>query len=231
MLQKPNSFRLKFTSGSVASVALHVFVLAFIAIDLPELRAEPDEPEAIQVELVQPAQASEPEPPAPPEPVAEPVPPEPPQTEPEQPVEAPPPAVLRPVTKFAEEDAGAKEPPEDAPDTEVAEDQTPEEVTDDETAEVQSPPEPEVAETSAADPTLPEPEVAETPAAEPEQLFAAIVRPATPVSRPAAEARSQSRNERSVATTAKRDLTRARRGGLLCHPELGRRLKIARAPQ
>ncbi|MEM6586735.1 MAG: DUF930 domain-containing protein [Pseudomonadota bacterium] len=222
MPQKPNSFPLKFTSGSVASVALHVFVLAFIAIDLPVLRAEPDEPEAIQVELVQPAQASEPEPPAPPEPVAEPVLPELPQAEPEKPVEARPPAILRPVTKFAEEDAGAKEPPERNPDTEVAEEETSEDLAEEETVEEQSPPEPEVTETSAA---------------EPEQQFAAILRPATPVSRPARPARpaatprSRSRNTAPVATTAKRGLTRAERGGSLCHSKLGRQLQIARAPR
>ena len=54
MLQTQNRFTLNFPLGTLASVCIHVIVLALLIFGLPQSRLEPKEPEAIQVELVPP---------------------------------------------------------------------------------------------------------------------------------------------------------------------------------
>ena len=101
--------------GVLASVAAHVLVIALLIFGLPLPQFEPQQPEAIAVELVPPPEPQEEEQPpeeqAPEEePAEEPEPETPPQeAAAEQQSSAPPIEVLRPVFQFGEQDTGPRE--------------------------------------------------------------------------------------------------------------------------
>ena len=116
----------KVSWGVPASVAAHVLVIALLIFGLPLPQVEPEQPEAIAIELVPPPEPAPQEEEQPPEEAAEEQPPEeeapeeqpaeaaeaeaPPQeaaAEPQQ--SAPPIQVLRPVFQFGEQDAGPRE--------------------------------------------------------------------------------------------------------------------------
>ena len=138
----------KVSWGVPASVAAHVLVIALLIFGLPLPQVEPEQPEAIAIELVPPPEPAPQEEEQPPEEAAEEQPPEeeapeeqpaeaaeaeaPPQeaaAEPQQ--SAPPIQVLRPVFQFGEQDAGPREAtdgsaPEEAETEEPAPDPAPE---------------------------------------------------------------------------------------------------------
>ncbi|WP_198008692.1 DUF930 domain-containing protein [Ahrensia sp. R2A130] len=223
----PNRFALKVTSGSVISAIIHGLVLIVLTVDPSNSRPEPQEPEAIQVELVPPVKKIDPKPSEKPKPVVEQVP----ESKKTKLVEKPkvkPPERLRPVYKFGEEDAGTEEPVKN-----------------------ETPIEEKIAkalpsEAAATRDTEPEPAASKPPVSEAEPVQAAILRPATPVSRPVRRAkavrknkptrssqgnRSRSKTKRSVATTAKGNLTRSKRAGSLCVTELRNQLNNSASPR
>ncbi|WP_370322353.1 DUF930 domain-containing protein [Oricola sp.] len=138
----------KVSWGVPASVAAHVLVIALLIFGLPLPQVEPEQPEAIAVELVPPPEPAPQEEEQPTQEAAEEQPPEeeapeeqpaeaaeaeaPPQeaaSEPQQ--SAPPIQVLRPVFQFGEQDAGPREAtdgsaPEEAETEEPAPDPAPE---------------------------------------------------------------------------------------------------------
>ncbi|MAS06002.1 MAG: hypothetical protein CL534_15165 [Ahrensia sp.] len=100
--------------GVPASVAAHVLVIALLLFGLPLPQFEPQQPEAIAIELVPEPAPQEEEPPpeeqaAEEEPAEEPEPPTDQAAAAEQQPDAPPIQVLRPVFQFGEQDAGPRE--------------------------------------------------------------------------------------------------------------------------
>ena len=189
--------------GAPASVAVHALILALLVFGLPQpMWDKPEEPEAVNVELVPPP---EPEPqdeePAPEEQQAEPEPAQ--QEEPQQAddaaEQAPPMQVLKPVFEFGEQDAG----PRLADDGNAARE---EQATAEEPA-------PEPAEQQLADTVtvVPEP------------------RPPAPLTE-AKRLYSSSATDALVAMTAIDGMPRDRRAGELCVTEMREQLRHADPP-
>ncbi|MGI9364211.1 MAG: DUF930 domain-containing protein [Rhizobiaceae bacterium] len=249
MSQTDDKTKSQLTSGTVVSVSIHAVVLAFLIFGLPESRLETQEPESIEVEIVKAPELADEKAASPPPPPPPPPPPSPkveekpePQSVPkvEEPEEekkpqVPPTNVMQPVFKFAEEDAGSKNPQDgEVEGEELKENDVPEEMTDKE----EEPVEVEVAEPE--EPVTEDVAEAQEPSDEIDSAFVApniesvpipVARPAPPKPARVAKARrTQPGNEGPVATTAKRNLPRGIRAGKLCVTELRRRLNIAQPP-
>ncbi len=211
---------MKFTSGSLASVFVHGFVFFVLVIGLQKPSLEPDEPKAIQVELVPPAKKIEVKPPQKPKPIAA-LKPEPKKNDPDKRVIAKPLQTLVPVYKFGEKDENTNKPVKDEADRK------------EKVANV--PP----VEESTKQQVSPERTISSPSAAELESVATLIARPTKPVPRPVnppkavkpvKTARLRSDKKGSVSTTAKADLTRGIRAGRLCVTELRSQLNRANPP-
>jgi hypothetical protein len=206
MLQTLKRFTRKITSGAVASAFTHAIILALLVFGLPQLRLEPDEPEAIQVQLVLPEEDVPQEQQQNPEPAAEPT-PDLEETAPADQVDVQAPQTFRPVYQFGEKDAGPSEPADgDA-------------VSDSEVAE--APP----SRKPSPEPVTPEQIVDALEAQTVESIAVPVTRDEP--QRPAETtetARSLLDNESPVATTAMEAIPRGIRAGELCVTELRRQL-------
>jgi len=189
--------------GVPASVAAHVLIVALLIFGLPLPQFEPQQPEAIAIELVPPPEPQEEEqPPEEPaqeeEPAEEPEPETPPQEAAAgQEADAPPIPVLRPVFQFGDQDSG----PREATDGSASEEA--------ETEEPAPDPDPEPVDEAAA------PLPAEKPPidlAEARTLFSRAV------------------TDDPVAMTAMAGLPREIRGSELCTTELREQLRNATPP-
>lgn len=249
MSQTDDKTKTQLTSGTVVSVSVHVVVLALLIFGLPESRLKPQEPDSIEVEIVkapEPAEedAGSPPPPPPPPPTEaeeakerpEPQPvPKVAEPEVEEKPQVPPANVMQPVFKFAEEDAGFKNPQDgEVEGEEKKENDAPEEVTDEEDEpveeEVAEPKEPVVEDVAEAQESSEEADSAFV-APNIETVPIPVARPTRPQPAQVAKARrTQPGNGGEVATTAKRDLPRGIRAGKLCVTELRHRLNVSQPP-
>ena len=252
MSQTDDKTTTQLTSGTVVSVSVHAVVLVLLIFGLPESQLKPQEPDSIEVEIVKAPEPVEKEAGPPPAPPQSPPPPPPPQEEEkakEQPQpspkveepeveekpQVPPTNVMQPVFKFAEEDAGSKNPQDGAAEGEEQKENDPEE---DVTEKPEEPVEEEIAEPE--EPVVEDVAEAQDSSEEVDSAFVApnietvpipIARPARPKPSQVAKARrTQPGNGGEVATTAKRNLPRGIRAGKLCVTELRRRLNIAQPP-
>jgi len=174
---------------------------------LPQSKLKPEEPTAIQVELVPPKEQ-----PLKSKPVTKPAPDPKTDTSANQ-AEVKPPQVLRPVFKFGEKDAGSNKPVRgDATrDTKVASETAPEELDKKQDTPEQIASAPETPKPDSVAVTVPAP------------------RPRRPT-KTTKTSRLQSNNEGPVATTAMGALPRGVRAGKLCVTELRRRLNNSNPP-
>lgn len=229
MLQTLKRFTQKIPLGAVASIFVHVVILALLVFGLPDLTLEPEEPEVIQVALVLPEEALPPEPEPEPEPEEEeeaqaeqqeqpPIP----EPAPELPSEAEetaedeqtaalPPQLFRPVDRFGEEDSGPLDPADGDTAGEAEAEPAPEEPTED----------PEAPQQTVEALEAPNGVSIAVPEIEEEAPSQAETAEATP---------SAGDVEAPVATTAMNDIPRGIRAGELCATELRRQLLVSVPP-
>ena len=219
----------KFDWGIPASVSVHAIVLALLIFGLPHLPHKPDEPKAVNVELVPPPEPK-PKPKKPPEKPAlkaEAKKPEEPKKKEDKPAEqapkppeiakarqTPPPPVrmLRPVVEFGKQDAGPKK------------------AENGDAAREASAAQPKPVEQSAQQPDAPKPD---TPAPEAVPIPQLAPKPPAPAPTPTKEARklqSQRDTGSARATTAIAGLPRGLRAGELCASALREKLQNALPP-
>jgi hypothetical protein len=238
MLQRLRKLAPDFYLFAVASVIAHAIILALLIFGLPQFKPNPDDKREIEVQLEAPKEAkpepkkaepkkpepkkpepkpqaaAQPKPPPPPPPPKQAKAPEPPQkpkpeNEPKKDTAAKPPAMLKPVYKFGEKDAGKDQPLNDA--------QREAKTAGEKTAPEQKKP--------------PAPAQITTP---PQNSLPGVrTSPAPPVAKPGETAKqrpSPARTGDEVATTAMGDVPRGIRAGQLCITELRRQLNNASPP-
>lgn len=230
MLDQVPEQRQVFVWALAASVGLHLLMAAVLLFDLPSL-PQPQEEEAIKVDLVPPPEKAKAEPPPAPEPPK----PEPPKPEKPQQAKAetpPPPSketaprqpapALRPVVQFGEKDAG----PREALDGNGAEDGVSSPAAPSEPDEKERAQPPTVTAAGAAI-QVPPPGTPGTKAPKAEEPAEAQK---TPKLRKAKKLFSANATGDPIATTAMRDMPRAARVGELCANELKQQLLHASPP-
>lgn len=216
-------FAFVLNAGVLASILIHALILAPLIFGFPELTLKPEEPQAVEVELVAPEEKPKPEPAqkAPPPPPPAP-PPKPEQEAPTAQAKPKAPEVMRPVVKFGEKDAGStKAPTGDAQRDAKAANPTPAPKQPEKPAVPPAPP-------PQALPKKPDGDLAATAPGLPGVRMPAPAEPAPPEKNK--QARLNSRTEGDVATTAAGDLPRAIRAGQLCATELRRKLNNSNPP-
>jgi len=226
-----------------ASVVVHVVLVLLLVFGfpLPEFQ-QPEEEQAVEVELVPPpgeeeqkAEAEQPPPPPPPPEQAEEQPQPPPPPPAEQPaeqaeVQPPPESVLQPVFRFGEEDAGPRQNPgnaaEEGQQAERSEPQQPEKPQE----QVEPPPQPDALAANQADQQAAQGE-AQEPVIEPPTLPAEDKPEAEePPAEDAGQIASRVETGVTIATTSMKDLPRGVRAGRLCVTELRERMLNAVPP-
>jgi hypothetical protein len=224
-------FAFEFNAGPLVSVFAHAIILALLVFGLPRLPLDAQEPPAIEVELAAPIEELPPEPQKQPQkkPGPAPTPQSKPQLKPapqskpalqSRPAQSQaargeqakprPPAMMRPVLKFGEKDAGTRKPVDD---------------------KVQAAP-------KAAAPAARQEAIRQAGPPRPNGTAAALpgVAAPAPAGKPTAETgsagktRSQPGEKDEAATTAMGDLPRASRAGQLCVTELRLRLNNSNPP-
>lgn len=211
------------------SLAVHALVVVLVIFGLPRLLLEPEETQAINVDLVPPPKAAD-------KPKAEPPPP------PEKPrqqakAEEPPPerdkpapqTVINPVFQFGEKDAGPREARDGRSAEEpVAAQEAEREPEKQQIKEAQKPREPPALAASKSENPLPKPEAAETPAPRPPAEAVEKQQAAKP--KEAKKLFSQKKTGDVVATAAMADVPRGVRAGRLCVTELREQLRNGLPP-
>ena len=211
-----------FKGALPASLAAHVLIAALLIFGLPVSLLQPQEEQAIKVDLVPPPEAekkAEAKPPPPPQ--EKPKPEETKAEKPPPPSKAPPPAALAPVDQFGEKDAGPRKADGDSATEGSA---SPEAEDEPEKPEPKQPPAEAAA---AATPPTSAQGAPETPS--PKPAAAAKAQKAAKTEE-AKKLSSQEATGDVIATTAMGDVPRGVRGGRLCVTELRDQLRNSLPP-
>ncbi len=229
--------------GFPASVAVHLLVVVLVIFGLPVLPLQPQEEQAVEVDLVPPPEQAQekpepeeekPEPPPPPEPEK---PQEPEQAQAEPPPDAAPDVplpVFRPVFQFGEKDAGPREALDgnsgtEGPDTPELPRQadTPDEM---ETAEPETAA-PEALTADGSQENIAPAEAAEVPVPEPRpEPTPEDIAKAEQAAEEARKLASQHATGDVIATTAMEEVPRGVRAGRLCTTELREQMRDSMPP-